>query len=258
MTYISSDIAGVYMIRSLVKPNRFYIGSAASILQRWNAHKSDLKKNSHHSIKLQRHFNKYGSHDLVFSVIWLCSRENILEEEQYFIDTLEPYFNSSLTAGSVEGLKHSAKSIKLISIANTGRKQSEEEKLKRSLSLIGHKHTEEAKIKISVSTRGVKKSEEGRKKYSEIMLLRWANEEYRNQMSVVHKGKKQSEESIKKRNLKINKPIIQLDLDGNFIKEWESIIATQKDGFNPSHISQVCKGKRRSTNGFKWKYKDDI
>jgi hypothetical protein len=37
--------------------------SAINIKKRWNKHIYDLKHNVHHSIKLQRHCNKYGISD---------------------------------------------------------------------------------------------------------------------------------------------------------------------------------------------------
>ena len=54
----------------------------------------------------------------------------------------------------------------------------------------------------------------------------------------------------------IKKPIIQFDSDGNFIREWESIIESANElGLQSTHISRVCKGKRNRTGGFIFKYK---
>lgn len=56
--------------------------------------------------------------------------------------------------------------------------------------------------------------------------------------------------------LKQQKKVIQLDLDGNIIKEWDSInIAAEGTNSNPSTISKVCRGIFNQTNGFKWKFK---
>lgn len=49
--------------------------------------------------------------------------------------------------------------------------------------------------------------------------------------------------------------VLQYDLNMNFIKEWVSIIkASQGDESLRKHISDVCKNKRKSAGGFKWKY----
>lgn len=50
------------------------------------------------------------------------------------------------------------------------------------------------------------------------------------------------------------KAILQLDLNGNVINKWESQKEAEKHlGFR-IHISEVCKGKRKTAGGFKWKY----
>ena len=54
----------------------------------------------------------------------------------------------------------------------------------------------------------------------------------------------------------INKPILQFDLDGNFIREWEC--ATDVGREVQSHICDCLKGKRKTACGYIWKYKEDI
>lgn len=52
--------------------------------------------------------------------------------------------------------------------------------------------------------------------------------------------------------------ILQFTLEGNFIKEWNSI---SKAGYTlnirTGDICKVCSGKRNSAGGFKWKYKEN-
>lgn len=67
---------------------------------------------------------------------------------------------------------------------------------------------------------------------------------------------------------KINKPVkdinitkisvVQYSLSGEKIKVWDSIkqVADQC-GYADSHISQCCKGTRKSSNGFQWRYAED-
>jgi hypothetical protein len=69
------------------------------------------------------------------------------------------------------------------------------------------------------------------------------------------------------RRTKLAKPIIQLDLDGNFIKEWPSIIEIQRClGFKNASIISCCKGYLKDSkskkvypvhhsHGYKWVYK---
>lgn len=51
------------------------------------------------------------------------------------------------------------------------------------------------------------------------------------------------------------KRVMQYTKDGTYIQTYDSIIeASQKTGANDRHISCVCKGKRKTTGGFVWKY----
>lgn len=50
------------------------------------------------------------------------------------------------------------------------------------------------------------------------------------------------------------KPIIQYDLEGNFIKEWDCLLEAIK-AYNNYHICECCKGKKNKASGYIWKYK---
>ena len=68
--------------------------------------------------------------------------------------------------------------------------------------------------------------------------------------------------NLNKNNLELlpkkKKKIVQLDLDNNLIKEYESIKEAEKQtGIASPNISRYCKGKVKATNGFKWMYKED-
>ena len=52
-----------------------------------------------------------------------------------------------------------------------------------------------------------------------------------------------------------NKNIIQYDIDGNFIKHWDTVSQASKQlNIDPSAIIKVCKLKQKTTNGFVFKY----
>lgn len=52
------------------------------------------------------------------------------------------------------------------------------------------------------------------------------------------------------------KPVIQLDLSGNYIREFDSIIeAARSINKSHSHISQCVVGKRNMAYGYRWKLK---
>lgn len=53
-------------------------------------------------------------------------------------------------------------------------------------------------------------------------------------------------------------PIVQLDKNGMFVKEWESAtIAARELGKHTQTINTCCKGKTKTAYGFIWKYKSD-
>ena len=50
-------------------------------------------------------------------------------------------------------------------------------------------------------------------------------------------------------------PILQFNLDGEFIKKWDSIIQVERElGFNHSSINMCCKGKYKNAYGYWWCY----
>lgn len=52
-----------------------------------------------------------------------------------------------------------------------------------------------------------------------------------------------------------SKKIYQFDLDGKFLKEWDSISDVSRAlGIPVAHLVRVCKGQRKTTRGFIWKY----
>lgn len=64
----------------------------------------------------------------------------------------------------------------------------------------------------------------------------------------------ENEEKIYKGQF-IAKKIAQYDLNNNLIQIYESAYqAGKKTGLNHRHISEVCRGKRKTTGGFKWAY----
>lgn len=54
---------------------------------------------------------------------------------------------------------------------------------------------------------------------------------------------------------KTRKAVIQMDLEGNEIKEYPSISSVIKDGFIKQNVIQVCIGEYKQHKGYLWKYK---
>lgn len=177
-------ISGVYKI-TLIEDGRCYIGSSVDIANRWYRHHADLNNGVHHSIYLQRVWDKYGSMLFRFEIIEVCEVDRLLVREQSWMDALTPSFNSIPVAGSRLGTTHTPEARAKISAANTGRKQSPETIEKRIAPLRGrtfdgHSQTPETRAKISVGMQGKQNSlgrtqtQEEKAKRSESAKAYWA------------------------------------------------------------------------------------
>jgi group I intron endonuclease len=103
-----------------------------------------LNNKNHHSILLQRAWNKYGKNSFVFEIIENCIPEVCLCREQFYIDTLKPEYNVCMTAGSPLGRKVSDETKRKISLHNAGENNP----------FYGKHHTNESKQKMSKSLKG--------------------------------------------------------------------------------------------------------
>jgi group I intron endonuclease len=119
-------LSGIYQIQSNCKSQRLYVGSAINISSRWKTHLWELKNGRHGNSRLQRHYNKYGEADLQFSILIGCEKSELIEKEQFFIDSLNPWFNICKKAGSKIGVSCKKKTRNKISKANKGKKKSQE------------------------------------------------------------------------------------------------------------------------------------
>lgn len=221
----------IYKITNSVN-GKFYIGSAMSVTRRWQKHRWKLEKNIHENEKLQRAWNKYGSEAFSIEVIESVSGISALvEREQFWIDRLDPCvngYNIAPIAGSTLGYKHTDESKKKMSLthkgevlpdwhkakliaANSGRVQTEEEKLRRVISSgnkprqkvvrgnnpgikKGTKKTPEHIAKIAEAHRGMKRSKEACRNIGNAVRGRRHSEATKKKMSEARKGIKFSDE----------------------------------------------------------------
>ena len=174
------NISGIYKI-TCTATGKFYIGSAKDIHLRLARHKSDLGRNVHHNILLQRAVNKYGKDVFEFEILeFVDNIESLIQREQHYLDTLNPCdINIGFNLVAKAGLTPSGP-------------LSEETKAKISKTLIGRKHTEETKLKMSQGHKGKSLSEEHYNKW-QAGRARYI-EKYGHPLL----GKKKSKETIEK------------------------------------------------------------
>lgn len=166
---VNKSQSGIYKIKNLIN-NKFYIGSAVSLLSRYHTHKNNLVYNKHTNKHLQSAINKYGIENFKFEVVEECSKDVILEREQYYIDTLKPVYNKCLIAGNSFGIKRSEEYKEKQRQIQRGMKHvphSEETKRKIGIAHKGMVHSQETKDIIRNKNKNWKPTEEQRIKMSE-------------------------------------------------------------------------------------------
>ena len=235
-------MVGIYKI--LNPKGKIYIGQSVNIEKRKYYYQTlHCKK----QIMLYNSLKKYGWENHYFEIIEECSVEQLDVREMYwgqFYNTLEDGLNLRLGKGG--GLM-SERTKNKISKANSRPKPINfNSKLKKPVlqfSLEGElikeysSLTEAIKIlgfRIHEALRGVVKTAGG---YIFIYKDKWDG----------------IKPSISSDGHSI--PIIQLDLNEDFIREWTSTSQAQKE-LNLTSILNCLKGKTRTAGGYKWKYKN--
>lgn len=207
--------------------------------------------------------------------------------------SIDGLYNMCKVAGSHVGLKCSEETKRKIGKANsgrpmtekhkealrlinTGKKASEETRRKQSKVQKGKVMSEEARKKISlglkgkiisdahrlamsIAKRGIKKNPMKEETKAKLRISAKSrpkiSEETRQRLSNSHKGKIQSKELIAKRNDKIQKKVIQYDIENNVIFIHDSIKkAAESVGVKAPNISACLSNGQRKSKGFIFKY----
>lgn len=215
----------VYKITSLVN-SKVYIGQTISKFSlRKGLHLFHLRNNKHPNPHLQSSFNKYGESNFKFDIIQECSsiEELNIKEKEY----INIYNSNDRTKGYN------------IRIGGLNENLSIEHKDKISKALIGNTNGSFGRGKTKIRSKGMVHTEESKLQIS-------------NQL----KGRRLNKIRIENSRLGHFKQVLQYDLQGNFIKEHQSLIDAAKDtGANKSVISLCLFGKKQTSVGFIWKRK---
>jgi len=140
--------SGIYHIFNRVTGKR-YIGSAVNINARWSVHRNNLRGKKHHSIHLQRAWDKHGEASFEFSVLEETPIAELIAREQHHIDLLDGAgYNIAPRAGHTLGAKRTAEQIEKTASKARGRKLSEEHCRKIGEASRGRRHTLATKAKM--------------------------------------------------------------------------------------------------------------
>lgn len=218
--------SGIYKIINVIT-NECYIGASKNVFFRKREHRNKFsklnKKNSNSLLYIA--MRKYGIENFNFEFLEKCDLNELDEREKYYIKLFHPAYNQ--TPGGKGG--HLNKPEKFNEIVNDLKED------KMTMKEIAKKYGYCPETIQSINA-GKTWNEEG---------LKYPIRK--------HDQKKLSRQLHSKR-------IYQFDLEGNFIKEWNSplefgeFIKAKSNSSIESHIYEVCKGKRKTAFGFVWKY----
>ena len=190
-------LKGVYEILSLSTKER-YIGSASSVIGiqgRFDGHVRQLRKGVHTNWNLQNLYNQYGESNLIFSPVEICTPEECLEREQFWIDLICPKLNIMPKAGSRLGSKQTDEARKKMSVAQKGLSKPPRtpEQCRHYAFHLGRKLTPEHKAKISAGMTGIIFTEERCKNISASLMGRKLSPEHIEKMRKGLTGLKHSD-----------------------------------------------------------------
>lgn len=149
-------LSGIYEIICNVT-NVHYVGKSKNIYQRWRSHLEDLRGNKHHSIYLQRAWNKYGEKKFEFKIIELVIPSKLKKRENFYLKNNVGKFNMMLSSGGV--LFHSDESRKKMT-----KGQIKHWKKRRREGRVTH--NKKTKAAISKSHIGIRPNKKSKKKMS--------------------------------------------------------------------------------------------
>lgn len=214
----------------------FIVGSTINWHNRKNKYTSQLKNNKHKNQYLQNSYNKYGASLLKFDIL----QENVPENLLLFVEDIW----IGALCGRIED-KSFGMNMRDASTVN---------------------HSKETILKLSKPI--IQRDKKGN------FIKRWdsTNDVYRanplfkgKNIPTVLKGKRKTafgfqwyyENQDSSKSVSPNKQcfkVNQKDLQGNFIKVWESTAEPTKEGFKQPQVWACCKGSRKSHGGFKWEF----
>lgn len=235
-----------------------YVGSTINYNRRIKRHFFLLKENRHHSIKLQNSYNKYGKDNFKHEIIEFSSVDDLIINEQKWINILNPELNMTLVAGlnSHLGLKRSEETKKKISNSLIGRSLSEEHKESVRKTLTGRSLSEEHKLNIKNGLNNSEKfklSRENKELYQKIKQTRIDNNSY----IISEEVKQKISETLKSKNLQsaISITIEKYSLDGELLCIYPSMLKAEIDnniGRSGLYYNIVKKNKKEY-KGYIWK-----
>lgn len=263
--------------------NKYYLGSGSIILKAIKKYgRENFKKEILEECSTQQQLDDRE----IFWISFYKSNEigyNIMEGGNGGVHSVETKIKMSIKHMGVKNnfykKTHTDETKKILS-----EKMKERLKNKENHPIYGKKFSEETKKKMSDKRKNKQTGknnpmygksvydvwllkfgkEEANKKYEKFVekmrnigRKRTQSEETKTKIRNSNLGRKLSDESkmkISKCRIGKGKKVIQLDLNYNFVKEWNSLVEIKKEvGIN---VGRVCRGERKKCGGYIWIYKE--
>lgn len=209
---------------------KIYIGiTSKDVNKRW-LNGRGYAKNKHFWNAIQLYGWSNIKHEILETGL---SKEEACEKEKLYIkrfNACDGKHGYNLTTGGEIGTEHTAESRRKLSESKKGKRYN-----------IGVPFTEERKQHLKehhADVRGEKNPNYGKKWTSEQISLRQSHRVY-----------------TYGANNPCARPILQLDMEGNVVKKWGSIVDACKQ-YTRTAIKDCLKGKQKQHKGFQWRYDD--
>ena len=264
------EISGIYSIVNELNGHR-YIGSTNNFKRRLMHHRSDLRTQSHHSIILQRAYDKYGEHRFFIEILEICEpiQDTLFLLEQKYLD-LKPEYNINDVANRPPGFKGvvSKETRQKLRIANLGKKHSLESKKKMSEA---QRKKQGKKIDqydlngnyIQTFNRTIDAGIAMGNYYRYVQITACCKGKKRSAFGYLWKYNNDSRnifEVRKPKGTNNKRPVVCLTKQHEYVAEFPSILEAAiacGNATNSSSINKVVHGKCKTAFGFKWMYKED-
>ena len=243
-------MSGGYIYRiTNTKNGKVYIGSSKDYSKRWKRHIADLRTGNHHSIHLQRAYDKHGESAFEFEVIERCMPDEMEDREQWHMDNENAYeyvtgYNISKKAQyPFVGIGEESWSYGRVGEQN-GRsvKVAQLSMDNRLIKVFDSANLAQKEIGVDAST--IIKICKG--KLNSISGFRWAYlDDYKNGKHLKNKHN-------------FRKAVVKLSQQGQPLVTYESINeAGRVENANYKNIHSCCKGIRKKAAGYKWMYLEE-
>jgi group I intron endonuclease len=186
------NASGIYAIVHIASGKR-YVGSAVNMRDRRSGHLKRLGDGRHHSIYIQRAWNKSGPDAFSINVLELCERDALIAREQFHIDQGADY-NIARVAGSQLGYQFTEEQRAKLSASHKGQTPSAANRAAVSAACTGRVYSKETLAKMSAGQKGHIVSEECREKLRAVSKALWMNPEFRAKNSAARTGIPQTAE----------------------------------------------------------------